>query len=97
MYRVTKKHTWEHRIYAAKLRERIGLHPIDYFIFSRQLYWLGTVSRMDFGRLPRHMLSCWVAHKRPVGRPRFTYGETVNTALRKFGFDKLFMGLPGKS
>ena len=88
-----KKHTWEHRISAAEMCERICLHPIDYYIFPRQLCWLGTVSRMNFSRLPRRMLSCWVPHKRPVGRPRFTYGETVNKALRKFGFDKSFHGI----
>ena len=93
MCRVTKQHTWEHRISAAELRERSGLHPIDYCIFSRQLCWLGTFSRMDFGRLPRRMLSCWVPRKRPVGRPRFTYGETLNKALWKFGFDKNFYGI----
>ena len=93
MRRVTKKHTWEHRISAAELRQRISIHPIGYYIFSRQLCWLGTVSRMDFGRLPRRMLSCWVPHKRLVGRPRFTYGQTINKALRKFGFNKNLHGI----
>ena len=48
---------------------------------------------MDFGRLPRSMLSWWVPHTRPVGRMRFTYGETVNKSLRNFGFDKTFHGI----
>ena len=74
MCRVTKKLTWEHQISAAELRERNGPHPNDHYIFSRKLFWLGTVSRMDFGRLPRRMLLCWVPHKRPVGRPRFAIG-----------------------
>jgi hypothetical protein len=40
---------------------------------------------MDFSRLPRRMRSCWVPNKRLVGRPRFTYGETIRKALQKFG------------
>ncbi len=96
---IRKKRTWEYRISAVELREHIGIHHIDYYMFSRQLCWLGIVSRMDFVRLPRprRMLSCRVPHKRLVRRPRITYGEIVNKALRKFGFDKLHMGLPRKS
>lgn len=87
MCRVTLKHTWDHHISSAELRQRIGLHPIDFYIYSRQLCWLGKVSRMDLTRLPRRMLTCWVPHKRPIGRPRFTYGETIKKALKKFGLD----------
>jgi hypothetical protein len=35
MCRVTLKHTWDHSISSADLQKRIGLHPIDYYIFSR--------------------------------------------------------------
>jgi len=88
MCRVTLKHTWYHSISAADLQKRIGLHPIDYYIFSRRLCWIGRVSRINFDMLPRHMLSYWVPNKRPVGRPRLTHGETVNKALKSYGFDK---------
>ena len=33
------------------------------------------------------MLSCWIPNKRPVGRPRFTYGETKKNALHNFTFN----------
>ena len=39
---------------------------------------------MDFSRLPRRMLSCWVPHPRPRGAPRMTYGRTVAKALAVF-------------
>jgi hypothetical protein len=98
MCRVTRKHTWEHRISSAELRARIGLHPIEFYIYHRQLFWLGNVSRMDFSRLPRRMLSCWIPSKRPVGRPRFTYGETVRKALQQFGFtDENYLGFTSKT
>jgi hypothetical protein len=38
MCRVSRKHTGEHRISSTKLRARIGLHPIEFYIYYRQLY-----------------------------------------------------------
>ena len=46
--------------------------------------WLGKVARMEMSRLPRHMLSTRAKKKRPVGRPRLTYGAIVNKALKHF-------------
>ena len=34
------------------------------------------------------MLSCWVAHPRPRGAPRMTYGRSVGKALDTFGLDR---------
>ena len=89
MCRVTRKHTWDHRISDESLRQRLHLHPIDFYIHGRQLCWLGHVARMDMSRVPRQMLSsCWVIrNKRPVGRPRLTYGTygaTVKKAPKRF-------------
>ena len=39
---------------------RLGLRDIDFYVSRRQLGWVGHVSPMDFERLPRRMLSCWV-------------------------------------
>ncbi len=58
MCRDTRKHTWEHMISSAELRKRVGLHPLEYYIYCRQLCWLGNLSRMTFSRMPRGMLSC---------------------------------------
>ena len=67
-----------------ELRARLSLDSIDYYVSRRQLRWLGHVSRMDFGRLPRRMLSSWVPHKRPAGAPRFTLGRTMAKAMDVF-------------
>ena len=83
MCRVTRWHTRIHRISTADLLTRLGLPTIDIFISRRQLRWAGHVSRMDFTRLPRKMLSAWVRSKRPRGAPRFTYGRSLRKALRK--------------
>ena len=66
---------------------RLGLDTINYYVARRQLRWLGHVSRMNFERLPRRMLSSWVPHKRPAGVPRFTLGRTMAKAMDVFRLD----------
>jgi hypothetical protein len=85
---VTRKHTWKHDISTEDLTRRHGLDTADFYVARRQLGWLGHVARMDYSRLPRRiMLSCWVAHPRPRGAPRMTYGRSVGKALDTFGLD----------
>ena len=85
---MTRKHTWEHHISSEQLRERLGLDSIELYIHARQLRWLGHVRRMGPERLPRRMLSAWVAHKRPAGgAPQFTYGRTIAKAMDVFDLD----------
>ena len=87
MCRVTRKHTWKHHISTEDLTRRLGLDTADFYVARRQLGWLGHVARMDYSRLPRRMLSCWVAHQRPRGAPRMTYGRSVRKALDTFDLD----------
>jgi hypothetical protein len=54
---VSSKHTWEHIISSVQLRARIGRRSLEFYIYYRQLCWLGNVSRMDSSRLPHCMLS----------------------------------------
>ena len=84
MCRLTRKHTWEHHISTQELEQRLGLDTIDTYITRRQLGWLGHMHRMTFDRLPRKMLSSWVAHPRPLGAPKMTYGRSIRKALKKF-------------
>ena len=87
MCRVTRRHTRTHRISTAQLLTRLGLSTIDTLVTQRQLRWAGHVSRMDYTRLPRKMLSAWVRSKRPRGAPRFTYGRSLRKALKKANID----------
>ena len=87
MCRVTRTHVWKHHIPTEALMQRLGLDAVDFYVARRQLGWLGHVARMDFSRLPRRMLSCWVPRKRPPGAPRMTYGRTVGKALDVFDLD----------
>lgn len=89
MCRVNRLHTWKHRISSEELRNRTGLVTIDMYVTQRQLRWAGHVARMDFGRLPRKMISSWVPHSRPRGCPRFTYGRGLKKALTKANINHL--------
>ena len=88
MCRVTRKHTWKHKISTDKLLARVGLRTIESYINRRQLQWAGHVLRMPFERLPRKMLTCWVASPRPRGCPQFTYGRGLYKALRRANIEK---------
>ena len=85
MCRVTRKHTFDHRISNAQLRGRTGILSIDTYITRHQLRWAGHVARMPFKRLPRKMLSSWVRSRRPCGAPQLTYGRMLRKALKKVG------------
>ena len=87
MSRVTRKHTWEQHISSEQLMQELGLDAIDFYVARRQLRWLGHVSRMDWERLPRRMLSAWAPHARPVGAPRLTYGRSMAKAMDVFNLD----------
>ena len=43
-------------------------------------------------RLPRKLISGWVKHKRPRGRPQFTYGHSLNKTLGRAGITTKFSG-----
>ena len=79
---------WKHRISSTSLLNRAGLWTIDMYISQRQLRWLGHVVRMDFDRLPRQMLSCWVDRPRPRGAPQFTYARGIYKAMKKYNLNK---------
>ena len=89
MCRMSRKHTWLHRISTGELEQRLGLDTIDTYLKRRQLRWLGHVARMDHAqRLPRRMLSSWVPHPRPHGAPPMTYGRSIDKALLEFNIDR---------
>ena len=88
MSNVTMKNVYEQRLSTNELLVQLGLKPIETYTFQRQLRWVGHVSRMEFDRLPRKMLSCWVKNSRPVGAPEFTYRRGVYKALNAGNLDR---------
>ena len=57
------------------------------YLLQRRLNWAGHVYRMDFNRLPRKLLSSWVDHPRPRGRPQAHYGHGLARDLKKVGLN----------
>ena len=63
---------WIHRITTDELYERTGVRSIEYYIRMRTLRWVGHVASMDKTRLPRRLLTAWVANSRLIGGTELT-------------------------
>ena len=58
------------------------------YLDRRRLRWLGHLRPMDYDqRLPRRMLSAWVAAPRPRGAPPMTYGRSMGKAFTYFNIN----------
>ena len=79
MCRINIAHTIRHHISTSSLLARLGIEPLETYYHRRLLRWAGHVSRMPLNRLPRMLLTGWVANPRPLGCPQMTWGR----ALRK--------------
>jgi exonuclease III len=80
MCHVTKHMQWKKKIRTSTLSARVGLPSIREMIAARQLRWAGHVIRMPDTRAPKMLLTSFVPHPRPRGRPEQTFGHS----LRKF-------------
>ena len=85
---VTKRQVWKERISTKSLEQRLGMQPIDVYVFRRQLAWAGHVSRMGWERIPRKLLSSWVNAPRAACGVEMTYGRALEKAFRRAGLDE---------
>ena len=90
MCRVNLHHTFRHHITSASLFRRLGILDIDSHFHNRSLRWAGHVARMPMSWAPRQLLTGWVSHSRPTGRPQMTRGRTLENALKSKGILKDF-------
>ena len=90
MCRITMAHTIRHRITTNSLYAKLEIDPLDTYYNRRLLRWAGHVSRMPMSRVPRKLLTSWVAKPRPVGSPQMTWGRALNKALRAAGVPSTF-------
>jgi hypothetical protein len=67
------------------LNELIGNADIVRFIKSRIMTWLGHVTRMDGGRIPRRILEWKPIGRRIRGRPRKRWTEDVEDDFQAMG------------
>ena len=52
-------------ITSVELQKRVNIWDPDYYVGRGTLQWVGQVTRMDKGRLPRRLLTAWVREPRP--------------------------------
>ena len=77
MCRINIAHTIRHHISSSSFFARLGVEALDSYYQRRLLLrWAGHVSRMPIDRLPRMLLTGWVANPRPIGCPQMTWGRT---------------------
>ena len=69
---ITIAHTIRHRITTKSLFAKLEIDPLDTYYNCRLLRWAGQISRMPMSRVPRNLLTSWVAKPRPVGSPQMT-------------------------
>ena len=74
-------HVRENRMTTAEVQKVIGIASVDTYMMRRRLRWIGHVSRMEWGRVPRKLLSSWVYQKRPIGRPCMRWAESIERDL----------------
>ena len=82
MCHVTRREQWSKRISNDELQEQLGVTSMKEMVTRRMLRWAGHVARMSMERLPRKLLTGWVEHPRPHGRPEQTFGHALNKALK---------------
>ena len=65
-----------------QIREMINVkHAVVDEIERRQLIWFGHVKRMGGERLPKRIMEWLPPEKRKRGRPRRSWGESIQKAL----------------
>ena len=79
---VTKWHTRRYRIKIEVLEKRLGVQPLEWYLASRALRWVGHVSRMGPERLPMRLAFGWVELKRQSGGQAATFASTTKEHLR---------------
>ena len=90
MCRVTMSHTMRHHISSSDLFNRLGIHSLSCYYYSRLLRWAGHVARMPRSRLPRLLTTSWVDHPRPIGSPQMTWGRNLESVLKKMQLPQHF-------
>ena len=75
-------HVKNQKITTKQIFEKAELSGIDTYLSRRRLRWLGHVSRMDWSRTPRKLLTAWCYQKRPASRPVLRWAESIETDIK---------------
>jgi hypothetical protein len=80
MCRINMWHVQHYRITAQDLEHRLGVRSFETYLVRRRLRWLRHVWRMPWDRLPRKLITAWVAELRvPDGQERRTAAASSRT------------------
>ena len=71
-----------------ELRMLVGVEPITTFISSDRLRWYGHVMRKGDEDWVKKYMEYRVEGRRPVGRPRKTWVESVESDMAKHEIDR---------
>ena len=69
------------RVRSSVIRERLGVEPLLLQIERSQMRWLGHLVRMPPGRLPGEVFRAHPTGRRPRGRPRTRWKDTLQVLL----------------
>ena len=73
-------HVWQYHISTDTVLDALGLPSIVTIISKRTLMWFGQIYRVSWDRLPRKLLTCWVATPRTSGNVA-SWGRTDTAPL----------------
>ncbi|KAL8568560.1 hypothetical protein ACOMHN_058497 [Nucella lapillus] len=78
--------SWQDRVPNKDVLARAGTHSMFALLTKRRFRWLGHVSRMQDGRLPKDILLCELATgSRPTGRPALRYKDVCKRDFKTGG------------
>ena len=71
--------------------EKAGIPSFHIFLKQRRMRWLGHVTRMKDGRIPKDLLYGELAtEKRPTGRPQLRFKDVCKRDLQALGINTDF-------
>ena len=74
--------TWQDRVTNKVVLEKAGIPSLYTLLKQRRLRWLGHVTRMKDGRIPKDLLYGELATgKRPTGRPQLRFKDVCKRDL----------------
>ena len=77
------------RLRNEELRKRLDVMPLESRIEQAKLRWLGHLQRMEDGRTPKLAFNWMPNGRRPTGRPRKRWRDSVQEILTKYRMGRL--------
>ena len=80
--------TWQDKVTNKVVLEKAGIPSLYTILKQRRMRWLGHVTRMKDGRIPKDLLYGELATgKRPTGRPQLRFKDVCKRDLQALGIN----------